>query len=146
MGSAAGGSGATVVCGKAVPYGGLLGIVLPVRGTEAEGGSVTMKVTAWSNGSPARTGAGYGLRISTADRDRFFKRSWSQVVVDLPDGTSAVINLSDSFWRGCSELRSAAVGRWLLHARLAPWPRGAPPSLTLTLLEDDRFALQSPGR
>jgi hypothetical protein len=36
-----------------------------------------MHGTAWSNGSPLPTGAGYGVRISIPDRDRFLERTWS---------------------------------------------------------------------
>ncbi len=75
-----------------------------------------MRATAWSNGSPTSSEAGYGLRISAVDRDRFFDRAWTEIVLDLPDQSSTSIPLSDSFWKRCSELRSAAVGRWLLTA------------------------------
>ena len=98
-----------------------------------------MHATAWSNGSPTPSGAGYGLKIIQVDRDRFFSRAWTEVVVELPDGTSTSIHLSESFWRRCSELRSAAVGRWLMNARLAPWPRGEPPCLTLMPIAGNRF-------
>ncbi len=52
-----------------------------------------MKVTGWSNGSPSASGAGYGLRISAADRDRYFDRSWSEVSIELAtrlDGRNGV--------------------------------------------------------
>jgi len=32
------------------------------------------------------------------------------------------------FWRSSSELRSAEIGRWLIVNKLAPWPKGHPPS------------------
>ncbi len=51
------------------------------------------------------------------------------------------MRLSESFWRDCSELRSAAVGRWLLAAGLAPWPRGAPPVLELVPVVGNTFAV-----
>ena len=31
-----------------------------------------MYATAWSNGRPLRTGAGYGIGLSASDRDRYF--------------------------------------------------------------------------
>ncbi len=105
-----------------------------------------MRATAWSNGSPTHSGAGYALKVSEVDRDRYFSHSWTEVTVDLPDGTSAPIRLSESFWRHCSELRSAAVGRWLMNARLAPWPRGEPPGLTLMPVAGNRFQLTAAGR
>ena len=48
-----------------------------------------MIVTAWSNGNPSHTGSGYGLKISEADRERFFDRSWHSVEIDL-DGVQGV--------------------------------------------------------
>jgi hypothetical protein len=49
----------------------------------------------------------------------------------------------DSFWRGCSELRSAGMGRWMLAAGKAAWPKGHPPSFKLTLVEPGRFSLSA---
>src|SRR5205823_1972956 len=48
------------------------------------------------------------------------------VVIDLEDGQSARVALSSSFWRSCSELRSATIGRRLLDRGAAPWPRISP--------------------
>jgi hypothetical protein len=90
-----------------------------------------MRATAWSNGSPRGSGAGYGLKISRQDRDRFFDQKWPAIVLHLPEQDPVRVPLSESFWRSCTELRSAAVGRWLILNGLAPWPRGNPPVLTL---------------
>jgi hypothetical protein len=100
-----------------------------------------MRVTAWSNGSPRSSGAGYGLRVSSADRDRYFEPGWDRVDVDLGMYGHAVIRLSRSLWATCTELRSAAIGRWLLGHHLAPWPAGAPPVLTLGHLGGNAFRL-----
>jgi hypothetical protein len=100
-----------------------------------------MQVTAWSNGSPRSSGAGYGLRIKTADRDRWFERGWENVDVDLGGYSRVTIPLSSSFWAGCPELRSAAIGRWLLGHRLAPWPHSAPPTLSLLHVGGSAFRL-----
>ena len=101
-----------------------------------------MRTTAWSNGSPSRSGAGYGLRISRADRDHAFKRDWAGIIVDLPGQGPATIRLSDSFWRNCSELRSSSLGRWMMTIGLAPWPRGEPPVIELVHVSDNRFTLR----
>jgi hypothetical protein len=100
-----------------------------------------MQVTAWSNGSPRSSGAGYGLRISPTDRDRYFEAGWDHVDVDLGVYGHAAIPLSESFWARCTELRSAAVGRWLLGHHLAPWPTGAPPTLALLHVGGNAFRL-----
>jgi hypothetical protein len=86
-----------------------------------------MRVIGWSNGQPRPAGAGYGVRLSDHDRDDYFDPGWYEVVVNLDQGESVSVPLSKSFWRSCPELRSAAIGRWLLRNRLVPWPRGLPP-------------------
>lgn len=100
-----------------------------------------MIVTAWSNGSPNnRTGSGYGIRMSRRDRDQYFQQSWPTVTIEL-DWGAAEVNLAPSFWRRCTELRSAAIGKWLLDHGLAPWPKGSPPKLRLMPVGDRRFRL-----
>jgi hypothetical protein len=105
-----------------------------------------MRVTAWNNGSHRSAGAGYGIRVSPEDRDLYFSRDWDHVVVDLVDSGRTAISLSESFWAGCTELRSADVGRWLITQRLAPWPKGSPPSLLLAHIEGNAFRLSRSAR
>jgi len=102
-----------------------------------------MRVTAWNNGSPRSTGAGYGLRMSADDRDRHFHASWDHIVIDLGEQGATEVQLSESFWSRCTELRSAAVGRWLLRRHLAPWPHGEPPRLDLSPSGGNRFRLSA---
>jgi hypothetical protein len=91
-----------------------------------------MKVVGWDNGSPNnRTGEGYGIRIVPKDRDRYFKRTKSSVIIELENGDSAKVKLSDSFWRDCAELRSPKIGKWMLNVGLAPWSISSPPNLRL---------------
>ncbi len=103
-----------------------------------------MYVTAWSNGQPTSSGAGYGVRVSGTDRDQQFDRRWSEVLLDLGDEAMAVVPLSASFWDRCSELRSAAIGQWLLGHQLAPWPTGQPPRFILRHVGENRFELRQP--
>lgn len=100
-----------------------------------------MIVRGWSNGSPRLSGAGYGLRLSAADRDQHFRREWTAVELHLAPYGVTNVALSASFWRTCTELRSADIGRWLIAQQLAPWPKGAPPHLNLEHLGDARFRL-----
>ena len=86
---------------------------------------------AWSNGSPSESGAGYGLRVSKADRDTAFSREWTDVTLIFPDGREIRAEIKPSFWRKCSEFRSAEIGKWLLREQLAPWPKGSPPTVVL---------------
>ena len=101
-----------------------------------------MYVTASSNGQPTSSGAGYGVRISESDREQYFDRRWSEVLLDLGDDVPAVVPVSASFWDRCSELRSAVMGRWLLGHQLAPWPTGEPPRFILRHVGENRFELQ----
>lgn len=106
----------------------------------AQGASI--KVHAWNNGRPLRTGAGYGVRLSDHDRDEYFDPEWHEVIIDLEDGESVSVSLSESFWGSCPELRNAAIGRWLLRNGLAPWSRGAPPVALLISVGSNRFSLR----
>ena len=101
-----------------------------------------MRVTAWNNGSHHSSGAGYGLRISVADRDQFFDRSSASILLVLTDGNQITVNTDKaSFWNDtCRELISQSIGRWLIDEGLAPWPKGQPPEFELTKT-GDRFLL-----
>jgi len=98
-----------------------------------------MRAAGWTNGQIHEPG-GYGLKIAAADRDRHFDRGWSEVEVDLEGQGPTTIALTESFWRRCTELRSADVGRWLLDSGRAPWVKGQPPTIALTPVEGPRFA------
>lgn len=99
-----------------------------------------MRVTAWSNGHSLPSGAGYGVRLACRDRDEYFDPGWREVLIDL-DGDEVKVPLPNSFWRSCPELHSAAIGRWLLHESLAPWPHRKPPVLLLRHVTANRFQL-----
>lgn len=101
-----------------------------------------MLATAWSNGSPSRTGAGYGLKFTIEDRDRYFKPRWKTVVLELDGGHTVGATLSDAFWRNCAELRSAGIGKWLMANGAAPWPKGNPPQVIVTHVDRNRFAVR----
>ena len=92
--------------------------------------------TAWSNGGPSDTVTGYGLRITTADRDRFFQREWTTVRLRLASiGTSCeaiVCVAKPSFWNGCRELIGKEIGQWFIECGFAPWPKGNPPRFRIT--------------
>lgn len=102
-----------------------------------------MIVTAWNNGQHHSSGAGYGLRLATIDRDRFFRKDWQSVILELEDQLEQVeISISKtSFWKTCRELISIEVGRWMLQNKLAPWPRNHPPKLRLEPIGERRFRL-----
>jgi hypothetical protein len=109
--------------------------------TSGSGGEHMIRATAWSNGSAHDSGAGYGLKISRQDRDRFFERSWSAIELQVPGQGTTTVQLSASFWRSCTELRSAAIGRWLIGNGLAPWPKGSPPVVGIQPTGERAFSI-----
>ncbi len=109
-----------------------------------------MIVTAWNNGQHHPSGAGYGLKITVADRDRYFHREWRSVTLILEGQTQPIeINISKpSFWgETCHELISAEIGRWLKQNGLTPWAKGNPPKLVLEpMSERAHFHLRSSSK
>jgi hypothetical protein len=104
----------------------------------------TFTVTAWHNGAPSPSGAGYGFKLAAHDRDRHFDRSWAGVVLELPGSPPVECNVGKpSFWNGtCRELVDAGIGRWLLRSGHAPWRKGTPPTFTVESLGGCRFRVQ----
>jgi hypothetical protein len=109
-----------------------------------------MIVTAWTNGSPLPSGAGYGVKVGYDDRNRYFRHEWKSVFL-LLEGQSLPIEINiakKSFWtKTCGELISAEIGRWLIKNGLAPWAAKKPPKLALVPMENtldhNRFILKS---
>jgi hypothetical protein len=89
-----------------------------------------MIVSAWNNGDHSITGAGYGLKIPKKDKIKYFKQSWEKVIIIL-DSQEVHVNLADSFWRNCRELRSKKIGQWLIEKGHNKWGKGKPPKFTL---------------
>lgn len=100
-----------------------------------------MRATAWYNGTQPSEPDGYGIKLSPRDRDKYFDRAWGSVTVEMQGATSAEVQLSPSFWRSCSELRSAEIGRWLLESGAAPWPNGSPPGIGVAHVADNHFVV-----
>lgn len=104
-----------------------------------------MIVTAWNNGQHYASGAGYGLRVTAADRDRFFDPDAGSAVLELEGWDTPITVNTDkaSFWGPrCRELIAREIGRWLRRRGLAPWPSGRPPRLLMQPLARNRFAVR----
>lgn len=103
-----------------------------------------MFVTAWNNGRHHTSGVGYGFKVSLQDRDRFFKREWETVILEL-EGIPVPIEVNinkESFWGNtCRELISKEIGRWLQQNGLAPWPKGNPPKFIMEVVADRRYVV-----
>ena len=107
-----------------------------------------MIVVAWNNGAYHPSGAGYGLKVSVEDRDSYFKKEWKSVTIEIPTTTGGSktiqVNISKaSFWDGtCLELISKEIGLWLMSRKLAPWPKGSPPRISLRPTREAYFVLE----
>ena len=105
-----------------------------------------MEVTAWSNGAYHTSGAGYGLKVDTLDRDRYFSCSWPTIILELPWQTDPVeVNIAKaSLWSNtCRELISRDIGKWLIDHKYAPWGRGRPPKYQLRKVVERHFKLST---
>ncbi len=98
-----------------------------------------MYATGWHNGSERDDPTGYGLKLAPRDRDKYFDSSWTEVVLAFDGGGEVSIPLSASFWRTCTEIRSAAIGEWLIERGAAPWPASSPPGVVVTPAEGNHF-------
>jgi len=99
-----------------------------------------MRVAAWSNGS--RT---YGIRVGNPNRDRYFRRSWSSIEVEI-GAQSSVFSLTKGFWRKCPEFRGPQIREWFRERVLVPWEKGHPPAFELVPLGGNRFGLDDGGK
>jgi hypothetical protein len=103
-----------------------------------------MFVTVWNNRIPLKSGSGYGLKLEIGDRDRFFRREWETILIELEGYANKVeVDITKpSFWgAACRELINAEFGRWLVRNKLTPWPKGQPPKLSLKHIKGNRFLL-----
>jgi hypothetical protein len=106
-----------------------------------------ISATAWNNGQHHRSGAGYGLKISAADWDRYFRREWRTVQLRIGVTTPITVNIDKpSFWNdSCRELISVELGRWMLANGLAPLAHRQPPHFTLIPREPGVFEIRTPA-
>ena len=89
------------------------------------------EATAWNNGAWHETGAGYGLKMSADNRDKYFDRDWDTVTLRLiADRTSRIAEANvakDSFWGPhCRELLKLEIGQWLIENGFRRWTPNAP--------------------
>ncbi len=101
--------------------------------------------TAWKGG--ARRGNRdwkrftYGIRIRKPDRDTLFSRTWSYVELIFEDKYRIRVEITDSFWRKCSELRHEFFKHYFREKGYIPWPRRNPPKFMLIHVEGNVFKL-----
>jgi hypothetical protein len=99
--------------------------------------------TARNSGKHCSSGAGYGIKFSVVDRDRYFRKAWQSVFVHLPSGMQVEVSTDkDSFWNeSCRELICKEIGQWLIDNRLAPWPARLPPKFNVEPKSERHFLL-----
>lgn len=87
-------------------------------------------------------GATYGLRISKNDRSSFVDRDVQIVQLFLPGvGDPIILNVRQTFWTTCPEVRSGEIGRYFERCGLLPWPKGRPPRINLRRLGPTSFEI-----
>jgi len=95
-----------------------------------------MEVKAWKGGT-------YGVRGGKQNSKKYFDRAWKNIKV-LIDGVFYDFNISESFWTTCPEIRGKPLPDWFRQIDLNTWPKGNPPTLTLTPLGGNKFELEIP--
>ena len=101
-----------------------------------------MFASVWNNGQHHQSGAGYGIKISEQDRDKFFQKEWNNVILRLEGQSKEVkVNIDkSSFWgQTCRELISKDIGLWLFANNKGTWIKGNPPKLRLEPSGDGKF-------
>ena len=99
-----------------------------------------MIVSAWKSqcaGSARSTT--YGLRVGCENRDRYFKKSWTMVTIELASGSVLDLPLHFGFWRACPEVKGPGFREWFAAQGLLTWPNGQPPTYDLTPTGPARF-------
>jgi hypothetical protein len=97
-----------------------------------------ISASAWSSGNGS-----FGIRISYPNRQRFFKKAWKTVSVEI-DGNVHKFTLTPGFWKKCPEFRDAGapvIRDWLERNFTLNWPTGKPPKVKLVQLGEARFRL-----
>ena len=97
-----------------------------------------MDATGW------RAGTVYGIRVGRENANNYFSPKTPNIQVDI-DGFFYNFRLTPTFWTTCPEIRGKAIREWFIIKRLAPWPKGETPKLTLKPLGDHCFKLAIRG-
>lgn len=108
-----------------------------------------MIVNAWNNGAHSRNGSGYGFRVHPADRDAYFKKEWTSLVIEVEgQGEPVEVELDPAgLWGETpAPILCPAVGRWLRHNGLAPWGRGNAPVILLEPVEGNHFKVEKAAK
>lgn len=106
-----------------------------------------MIASAWNNGDRKASGSGYGLRLSSADINVHFSKSFQTISLLIPsdnDMLVALVNIGKkTFWDGtCGELIQIEIGKWLIRSGFAMWPKGHPPKVSIVCISEAEFRIE----
>ncbi len=102
-----------------------------------------MIVSTWNASSYNDSGAGYGVRISASDREKFFDKSWKSIILYIGKfENSVILPIRGTFWTICPELRNMKIGEYLIVNGLNKWKKGKPHKLILFPQNDNQFMLR----
>ncbi len=93
-----------------------------------------MKISAWRNSTSHSDGNGYGFRIPFETRNRLFEREWDYVELYLEgENDFFLANIKKkTFWnKGCGEIISKRIGKWIMKQGYDKWERGNPPKFKI---------------
>jgi hypothetical protein len=102
--------------------------------------AMVLRWSAWKGGGAI------GLKVPIPDRDAYFDRTWSSVILHIPSDTGSLVvevNIDkSSFWNDtCHELISKHIKKWLVSLGRVPWPWRQPPKVLVEALGGRAFAI-----
>ncbi|MFC1514487.1 hypothetical protein ACFL5X_01125 [Candidatus Omnitrophota bacterium] len=106
---------------------------------------MVMIVTGWNNGQYRSSGAGYGIKIRSKDRNKYFDKKWKCVLLKLPGKVGFTrININKkSFWDSrCRELIKKDIGIWIRKKVETPWRKGNPPKMIMEKIDTNKFGVK----
>lgn len=103
-----------------------------------------MQASAYKKCKSHEIGDSYGIRIHLKDRDKYFKKEWKQIEVEI-DGITYIFSLTVGFWNKCPEFREhtnlPVIRQWLQKYKTLQWERNKPPQVKLVYLGSRKFRL-----
>lgn len=107
-----------------------------------------LQVCAWKGSNN-----NFGIRIGKKNRDRFFKKEWLSINVEI-DGADYTFKLTKGFWKSCPEFRDPAIvtqdssiksyiiKEWLKSNFEIPWKYRHPPKFKLIQKHSDESSFK----
>lgn len=99
-----------------------------------------MEVSAWKNGP-----SGFGLSMSSKERDHYIKKEWKTVVLHLDGNPNPVLANIDkpSFWKKCPHFINKEIKDWLIKNDYIPWEKRKPPKFSMSHIHSNIFRVHN---